>query len=233
MPILSTHISEQNRLLVEHLCCGMDRDPVFVQLYSDILRFAPIMVDGARSWLLFELIRRLSSTPAVLGSFLEVGSWRGGSGALIAKTAEHFGLVSPVYLCDTFKGVPKASAKDNVYVGGEHADTSLEQVQALMATLGLTNVSILAGIFPDETGHHIDRDEKFRFCHIDVDTYLSAKDSLDWVWPRMEKGSIVVYDDYGHGVCAGVRAHVDEHCGDVDKIIFMHPITTHAVMIKI
>ena len=52
-----------------------------------------------------------------------MGTWRGGTGALLAKSAMLSGMDEKVYLCDTFKGVVKASEDDSVYVGGEHDDT--------------------------------------------------------------------------------------------------------------
>ena len=44
--------------------------------------------------------------------------------------------------------------------------------------------------------------KRFRFCDIDVDVFQSAKDILDWIWPRMVIGGVVVYDDYGFKGCA-------------------------------
>jgi hypothetical protein len=32
----------------------------------------------------------------------------------------------------------------------------------------------------------------FRLCHCDVDVYESAKGVLDWVWPRLSPGGVVV-----------------------------------------
>src|ERR1700687_1753935 len=86
------------------------------------------------------------------GDLLEIGSWRGGTGCVIARRAELCKLPNKVYLCDTFKGVVKAGALDTFYKGGEHADTSPEIVNELVHRLGLRNVEVLTGIFPEETG---------------------------------------------------------------------------------
>lgn len=52
------------------------------------------------------------------GSLIEIGVWKGGTGALIARKAQLSGIVAPVYLCDTFSGAVKASEKDSSYKGG-------------------------------------------------------------------------------------------------------------------
>ena len=40
--------------------------------------------------------------------------------------------------------------------------------------------------------------------HIDVDVYDSARDTLEWAWPRLSVGGVVVFDDYGSFECEGV-----------------------------
>ena len=115
----------------------------------------------------------------------------------------------PVYLCDTWKGVVKTGAIDTYYRDGKHDDASPRMVEKLVAELGLRNVELLQGVFPDETGEQI-ADRTFRLCHCDVDVYQSAKDVLDWVWPRLSPGGVVVFDDYGFPACPGVTKLVDE-----------------------
>ncbi len=68
---------------------------------------------------------------------------------------------------------------------------------------GLSNVELLQGVFPDDTGERI-ADRTFRLCHVDVDVYQSAKDVFDWVWPRLSPGGVAVFDDYGFPACPGV-----------------------------
>jgi len=167
------------------------------------------------------------------GSLLEVGVWRGGTGALIATKASLCGITDTVYLCDTFKGVVKAaSQKDSSYRGGEHADTSRHVVEDfLYQRLQLTNVTILPGVFPDDTGPAIAH-ERFRFCHIDVDVYQSAKDVTAWIWDKLVIGGIIVYDDYGLFECDGMRHCVDEQDAIPDRVV-MHNLNGQAVVIKV
>ena len=53
--------------------------------------------------------------------------------------------------------------------------------------MGLTNVELLQGIFPEETAARV-ADRGFRLVHVDVDVYQSAKDVFDWAWPRLSAG---------------------------------------------
>ena len=198
--------------------------------FLDIHRIARdhTLVDELRC---FELWQLVAQTAHLEGALIEVGVWRGGTGAIIARQASRLPGAPTVYLCDTFRGVVKAGEQDASYRGGEHSDTSLKHVEDLLhQRLGLRQVRLLEGIFPDQTAHRITED-RVRFCHIDVDVYQSAVDILEWVWPRMPVGGLVVYDDYGFLRCDGITRHVDEQRGRPDRRV-IHNLNGHAVVVK-
>jgi O-methyltransferase len=187
------------------------------------------LVDIYRCWELWTLAGQTARLDP--GAILEVGVWRGGTGALLAKRLELAGLEGPVYLCDTFEGVVKAGEHDGVYKGGEHSDTSKELVARLLASLQIKNAQIIQGIFPDVSGPMV-ADSSFRLVHIDVDTYQSAKDIMEWAWGRLVSGGMVVYDDYGFSVCSGITRLVNEQATHSDKLV-LHNLNGHAIVVKI
>jgi O-methyltransferase len=178
-------------------------DPAFVHVYEKIKSNS--LVDLYRCYELWDLCRQ---TEALNGDILEVGVWRGASAAIIGMASSR-SKDTHLWLADTFIGVPKAGERDSLYKGGEHADTSEQSVRELLATLGVSNFTILRGVFPDDTGGEI-KTGPFKFCHIDVDTYQSARDVFEWVWPHVVVGGIVVFDDYGFRGCEGVTSLVNE-----------------------
>jgi O-methyltransferase len=186
------------------------------------------LVDVYRCYELWQLVAQAAKLPD--GDLIEIGVWRGGTGTLIARKCQLTGVENPVYLCDTFRGVVKAGARDATYVGGEHADTDKERVLTLLRSVGIERVQILDGIFPDETGDGI-RERSFRFCHIDVDVYDSAKDIMTWIWPRLVPGGIVVFDDYGFHSCVGITRFVNEERTRPDRLV-VHNLNGHAIVIK-
>lgn len=162
------------------------------------------------------------------GNILEVGVWRGGTGLLIAEAMRHFGVSGTLYLADTFAGVVKVGENDSSYTGGEHADTSLEQVEDLFRTQQ-HDVRILTGIFPDETGHLFDG--TIKLLHIDVDIYQSARDIVEWAIDRIVTGGIVIFDDYGFSGTDGIARLCEEYELD-DRFIFLSNVNGHAILIK-
>lgn len=185
-------------------------DPEFGRVHKALRGHT--LVDFYRCFELWELVGQIAHLP---GSILEVGVWRGGTGALIAARAMAVATGKSVYLCDTFTGVVKATDKDTEYQGGEHADTTEETVAALLARLEVENAKIIKGIFPEDFAQAMDR-EQFCFVHIDVDVFQSAKDVFDFVWPRMPVGGTVVFDDYGFHACGGVAKLVNDYRGRQD-----------------
>lgn len=180
----------------------------------------------------YELWEQLGQLGHVEGDILEVGVWRGGTGVLLASRARQLGLDATVYLADTFAGVAKASAADPWYRGGEHADTSPAIVGSLAASLGVS-VELLVGIFPDDTGERV-ADRRFRFVHIDVDTYGSARDVLLWAWGRLSVGGVVVWDDYGAFECEGVATLGRElFAADLASGRLVHNLNGHLLLVKL
>lgn len=179
----------------------------------------------------YELWHLVGQTASLEGDILEVGTWRGGTGALLGKRAALLGLAAEVFLCDTFEGVVKTGEADECYSGGEHADTSIPVVEEVKDRLGIANIGILKGIFPEETSGRIE-DRLFRLCHIDVDVYQSGKDILEWVWPRLVLGGVVVFDDFGFASTKGITKLVHE-METRDDLISLQNVNGHAVFVKI
>lgn len=201
-------------------------DGDFLETYESVSQNT--LVDLYRSYELWGLVRETSH---LRGDILEVGVWRGGTGCLMAKQAQRLNPTAQVFLCDTFKGVVKAGDRDSVYKGGEHADTSIDTVRQLQTSMGLSNIELLEGIFPEATGEQI-QNNQFSLCHIDVDVFESAKHVTEWVWPRLVRGGIIIYDDYGFPTCEGVTSLVNERLQGPEAIT-IHNLNGHAVVIKI
>ena len=198
-------------------------DKDFIEIYGKVK--LNTLVDIYRCYELWCLAKQLTN---IQGSILEVGVWRGGTGAILAKAAEPNG--KKVFLADTFEGVVKAGSKDTAYVGGEHADTSEAVVKDLMQSLLLTNYSILTGIFPEETSHLVEA--PIAMLHCDVDVYSSARDVVEWCLSRLTIGGVIVFDDYGFIGCEGVTVFCQE-LQERRDLLFIHNINGHAIFIKI
>ncbi len=200
-------------------------DSEFLKIYEEARRNT--LVDIYRCYELWSLVAQAAKAGS--GDILEVGVWRGGTGAILAQRAKSLGLKGRVYLADTFQGVVKTGAKDAGYKDGEHSDTSKELVESLLRGLGLS-AELLVGIFPEDRPAELDQKD-FIFCHIDVDVYESANDIFEWVWPRLRPGGIVVFDDCGFFRCAGITRLCEELKSRSDNLYYYN-LSGHGVFIK-
>lgn len=200
-------------------------DTVFLDLYHDISKNT--LVDKYRC---YELYSYLIRNKHLTGNVIEIGVWKGGTSAILCKALETVDQKAKVHLIDTFSGVVKSTEKDTKYKGGEHSDTSIELVNEFLGNLNLANFTLFKGVFPEEISIPLD-EKKYRLCHIDVDTYDSAKDSFETIWPFMENGGVVVFDDYGFWGCEGVT----EFCNSLDYKdgVVIYNLNGHFLITKI
>jgi O-methyltransferase len=54
----------------------------------------------------------------------------------------------------------------------------------------------------------------FCFVHIDVDLYQPTLDSIEFFYPRMNQGGVILCDDYGFTSCPGVTKAINEFLED-------------------
>ncbi len=128
------------------------------------------------------------------GDFAECGIYRGGSAWVMANAlaGQH-----ALHLFDTFTGMPAtAGAATDGHTEGDFGDTSLASVQTFLADF--SSVHFHPGFIPD-TFEGLDN-HQWAFAHIDVDIYSSALACLEYFYPRMKPGGVILLDDYGYRI---------------------------------
>jgi O-methyltransferase len=174
-------------------------DSCFTELMRQIKGYT--LVDEVRCFMIYQLARQVIES---FGNVAEIGVYRGGTAKLLAKIFE--GKNKTVYLFDTFSGMPASDPSRDFNKQKDYNDTSLKSVKTFMHDC--KNVHFYEGLFP-VTAKPI---EGMTFClvHIDADIYKSVKDCCVFFYPRMEKGGIMIFDDYGCLFCPGAKMAVDE-----------------------
>lgn len=181
---------------------------------------AHTLLDFDRAFILYQTAL---STSHLNGCSAECGVFRGGSSALIADiepTRKHYAL-------DTYEGFPDMFTDVDLHESGNFSDVSYEDIQALFSSH--SNIVILKGRF-DESFHMI-RNEVFSFIHIDSDLYASTLECIEFFYPRMLPGGIILFDDYLIPDTPGVKKAVDEFFREKRE----HPVilpTFQAMVIK-
>ncbi len=141
----------------------------------------------------------------IAGDAAEIGVWKGEGAALICRLLPE----STVYLFDTFAGFPTSmkSEKDRKWPADAWQETSIELVRNNLRPAA--NYRIISGVFPDTAAK---MQPALKFVHIDVDLYKSTLAALEWAWPLLVPGGIILDDDYQCSSCPGALAAVNEFC---------------------
>jgi hypothetical protein len=157
----------------------------------------------------YTIFMAVKATEKIKGDLAEVGVYKGGSSKIICEAK---GLRT-LHLFDTFEGIPEVGSIDSKqFFAGQYVGIFNEVKEYLK---NYENVYFYKGVFPT-TADPI-KDKNFSFVHLDVDTYLSTKECLNFFYERMSKGGIMIIHDYNGA--EGVRRAVQEFFADKPEYI--------------
>jgi O-methyltransferase len=199
-------------------------DPDFAAIYVlalDLTRSHPLPL--RRFHRFFELAQLLQSTRDIAGEVAECGCFRGLSSYIIAR---YLRLEDPrfaghgFHIFDSFAGLSRPGAHDEIPADDQSAQAqglrTMTQAGAFAATLpevqaALTEfpqIEFHAGWIPGSFAGQPER--LYRFVHVDVDLYAPTLACLEYFYPRLQPGGILLSDDFSW---PGARRAVEEYTG--------------------
>ncbi len=177
------------------------KDEHSVRLLRQVRKGRASLLTAYETYTVYSFARAYSGLP---GAMAEVGVFQGSSARMICEAKGD----KELHLFDTFEGLPESSAADkSVHRVGQYLVT-LESVQEFLQ--GYPNVHFHKGLFPDSA---VDvPDQKYAFVHLDVDLYESTLAGLDYFYPKMIPGGVILSHDYS--ILAGVKQAFTEFLAD-------------------
>ncbi|MFM7115622.1 MAG: TylF/MycF/NovP-related O-methyltransferase [Planctomycetota bacterium] len=177
----------------------------------------------------------------IRGDFVECGVWRGGSMFVAArallerKAADQHFAERNLWLYDTFEGMSEPTAAD-VDLQGQAAEhllrvhspedrngvwclSRLEEVQRTMAmsTFPSERIRFVQGKVEDTLPQT--RPESIALLRLDTDWYESTRCELEFLFPLLAPGGVLIVDDYGHW--QGCRQAVDDYFAATGQLIHL------------
>ncbi|KAA3646335.1 MAG: methyltransferase [Chloroflexi bacterium] len=159
----------------------------------------------------FNLYNLAKAQRQVVGDLAECGVHRGSSSFLMLAATE--GTGKHLFGFDSFEGLSKPKEEDKVdkarlakwkendlAIGMNYASSNLERFSG--------RYSLFKAWIPQRFNEI--KDSIFSMVHIDVDLYEPTLDSLDFFYPRLQNGGIIICDDYGSEICPGAKKAMDE-----------------------
>ncbi len=182
--------------------------------------------DKSRFFLFWLQIERIKKEQ-IQGTFAELGVYKGDSARILH-------LMEPtrkIHLFDTFEGfivadLAKEKGEAASYTPTNFSDTSVDEVKRF---LGNSDTFVFyKGHFP-ESAQSLDT-EKYAFVNIDVDLYNPTKAGLEYFYPRLSPGGVIIIHDYSYKWEGLVKA-VDEFVRGIPENLVLSPDTDGSVLI--
>jgi len=200
---------------VHEMIAPWDETAEFACAYKKLVR--KTLIDKKRLFNLWEWSSYALTCP---GDFAECGVYRGGSAYLLLSALRSLDASRKLHLFDTFKGMPGTDPRKDLHRQGDFSDTSVESVRGFLSEFD--GAVFHPGLF-SERFKDVEM-ERFCFVHVDADLYGSVIESCEFFYPRLSRGGVMVFDDYGYRSCPGARAAVEEYfLPRGEKIIFLLP----------
>ncbi len=199
----------------------------FADLISETRRSGPLIVSLDRCYMIYQFCRYAI---ALQGDMIECGTYTGGTAYLIASIIRKYKTSKTLHLFDTFQGMPDIAKPDrDAHRPGDFGDTSLEYVQNRLRHFEF--IEFHPGLIPN-TFSEIENLNCISFVHVDVDLYPTALECCRYLWPRLTRGGVMLFDDYGFlSYRRAIRAAVDESFQGAKANLIILP-TAQAVAIK-
>lgn len=159
-----------------------------------------------RRWMLWQLLRLVCDVP---GDTAECGVFEGSSSWLICSATQDRGRTH--HLFDSFEGLSVPEPRDGAYWEAGFLAAG-EDVVARKLEPFTKMLEFHKGWIPDRFLEV--EDKTFAFVHVDVDLHQPTFDSVEFFYPRLSLGGILLCDDYGFTSCPGATEAVDSFLSD-------------------
>ncbi len=168
----------------------------------------------------------------ISGDIVECGVWRGGSVlASINLLLKLEDTDRNIWLYDTFEGMSEPTKEDYSFRSGDAREkfneTKFNNKSSSWCYASLEDVknTLSFSSYPKENVHYIKGmveetipkliPERIALLRLDTDWYESTKHELEYLYPLLAPGGILIIDDYGHW--DGCRKAVDEYFSTLKK----------------
>lgn len=214
--------------------------PDFEEIHKNVFEKVKnnTMTSAERIYSLIEAVKYVEQNN-IKGDIVECGVWKGGSMMAVAETLNYLRKTDrSLYLYDTFEGMSEPTEFDKTYYGKSASEllsaegnktknsvwaySTLDTVKKGMESTHYPNEKIkyIKGKVEDTIPSTIP--QNIAILRLDTDWYESTRHELIHLFPLLQKGGVLILDDYGHW--QGARKAVDEYIYENDIPILLNRI---------
>ena len=162
------------------------------------------------------LLAMIDRTISIEGDIAECGVFRGATLVPMAVHLKQRGCGKRLFGFDSFEGYDSSIMLDMSMHApdepgkrvGAFSNTSTSVVMGKLRRFGADNVTLIPGYFHDSLPRCADH--RFSLVHLDLGIYQAYKECLEFFYPRMSPGGIILANDYDKPPWPGCKKAVDE-----------------------
>lgn len=152
----------------------------------------------------------------ISGDFSECGCWKGHSTYMVSKLLQDNEFNQTFHVFDSFEGGLSNKNKEDENLRVELTKEQIKKEKMIFSNSegevrdllsDFKFVKLYPGWIPDRFGEV--NDCNFAFVFIDLDLYQPTLDSLEFFYPRLVSGGVIVIDDYESTQFPGVKTAVN------------------------
>lgn len=154
-------------------------------------------------WRVHTILWAAAHCRSIEGDFVECGTNKGGFARAICAYIDLHKTGKKFYLLDTFKGLPENLLTDEERKAGkkEHFEyvytDCYEEVKKTFEPFPF--VELVRGMVP-ETLEKVSSN-KVAFLSVDMNSIVPEIAALDYFWPKLSTGGMIILDDYAYVTC--------------------------------
>ncbi len=196
------------------------------------------MSTPANHWAIIQSLKHIKKND-IKGDIVECGVWRGGNLILFKKIIDALNLEKKIFAFDTFQGMPEPSKEDldlkdidaeKIYQNYKNKDlkwcfSDIDEVKNNISKFFKDynkSFNFIRGKVEDTLMQEDNLPQTISLLRLDTDFYESTKKELEILYPRLNKGGVLIIDDYGHW--KGSKKAVDEYFKSERDFLWFHRI---------
>lgn len=166
----------------------------------------------------YYFVRMYQQIRNVEGDIVECGVGRGRTFLYLSFLLSTDSKKRTLWGFDSFKGFPKPTQEDksprHTTEGDRWTDTSEQRILWLLRDAGISSdtmnrIRLVPGFYEKTLANHDVK--KIAFLHLDVDLYRSYKVCLEKLYPFVQPGGVVLFDEYDDPMFPGGKKAIDEY----------------------
>jgi Macrocin-O-methyltransferase (TylF) len=177
-----------------------------------------------RKYTVYQLIKSLFW---LSGDLAECGTYNGGTAYFMALAGREVERERPFHLFDSFAGLSPPIELDGTHWEAGALAIPMSELSSNLA--GFSDIHVYPGWIPAQ--FHRVADRQFCFVHVDVDLHDPTRDAIEFFYPRLVPGGMILCDDYGSTYCPGARKAMDDFFAEKPERIIDLP-TMQGLIIK-